>query len=142
MAFPDLSQPFPPALYAVCGPPIGLFFYAWTTRADIHYIVPMIGIPIFSGSSLVVFQCITVYVPTSHPLHAASLFAENDLFQAGFAAGAVIFAGPSSPKLESRGAEASLAVFRWCVYSVFSPCTALVLTSGRRTNSGWLEEAE
>lgn len=88
-----------PALYAVFGPPIGLFLFAWTARADIHWVVPTIGITIFSGSSFVVFQCITVYIPSSYPPYAASLFAGNDFFRAGFAAAAVMFAGPMFAKL-------------------------------------------
>ncbi|KAJ2974818.1 hypothetical protein NQ176_g5856 [Zarea fungicola] len=83
-----------PALLAAFGPTIGLFLFAWTARADIHWIVPTIGITIYGATVFVVMQCIFVYIPLSYPMYAASLFAANDFFRSALACGSVLFAHP------------------------------------------------
>ncbi|GJN67109.1 cycloheximide resistance protein [Purpureocillium lilacinum] len=83
-----------PALPASFGPTIGLFLFAWTARASIHWIVPTIGITIYGATCFVVMQCIFVYVPLSYPQYAASLFAANDFFRSALACGSVLFAHP------------------------------------------------
>ena len=138
--FESAKRSFPPefrlipALFAVFGPPIGLFLYAWTARAEIHWIIPKIRITIFSGSSFVVFQHIPVYVPSSYPPSAASLFVGKDFFRAAFAAAAVMFARHMFAKLRiARGASllGGLSVMGILVYL---PCITLGLTSGQRAN--------
>ncbi|KAM0741978.1 hypothetical protein ACQRIT_002155 [Beauveria bassiana] len=83
-----------PALAAAFGPTIGLFLFAWTARASIHWIVPTIGITIYGATVFVVMQCIFVYIPLSYPQYAASLFAANDFFRSALACGSVLFAHP------------------------------------------------
>jgi DHA1 family multidrug resistance protein-like MFS transporter len=83
-----------PALFAAFGPTIGLFIFAWTARASIHWIVPTIGIVIYGATVFVVMQCIFVYIPLSYPMYAASLFAANDFFRSALACGSVLFAHP------------------------------------------------
>jgi|UniRef100_A0A7S3K393 DHA1 family multidrug resistance protein-like MFS transporter len=83
-----------PALVASIGPTIGLFLFAWTARASIHWIVPTIGITIYGATVFVVMQCIFVYIPLSYPMYAASLFAANDFFRSALACGSVLFAQP------------------------------------------------
>ncbi|KAH6975175.1 major facilitator superfamily domain-containing protein [Ilyonectria sp. MPI-CAGE-AT-0026] len=81
-----------PALPASIGPAIGLFLFAWTARASIHWIVPTIGITIYGATVFIVMQCIFVYIPLSYPMYAASLFAVNDFFRSAFACGSILFA--------------------------------------------------
>ncbi|KAJ5594760.1 major facilitator superfamily domain-containing protein [Penicillium hispanicum] len=83
-----------PALPASFGPTIGLFLFAWTARASIHWIVPTIGITIYGATVFIVMQCIFVYIPLSYPQYAASLFAANDFFRSALACGSVLFAHP------------------------------------------------
>ncbi|KAL6409876.1 hypothetical protein AUP68_06278 [Ilyonectria robusta] len=83
-----------PALPASIGPAIGLFLFAWTARASIHWIVPTIGITIYGATVFIVMQCIFVYIPLSYPMYAASLFAANDFFRSAFACGSILFAQP------------------------------------------------
>ena len=83
-----------PALLAVFGPTIGLFLFAWTARADVHWIVSTIGITIYGASVFVVMQCVFVYVPLSYPKYAASLFAGNDFLRSALACGSILFARP------------------------------------------------
>jgi len=80
-----------PALPAVFLLPVGLFLFAWSARSNVHWIVPTIGIAIYSGTSFVIFQCIVCYVSLSYPDYVASLFAANDFCRSMLAAGFVMF---------------------------------------------------
>ncbi|KAF2026274.1 multidrug transporter [Setomelanomma holmii] len=83
-----------PAIFASVGPTVGLFLFGWTAREDIHWIVSIIGITIYSASCFILLQCIFTYVPMSYPQYAASLFAGNDFCRSLFAFGAVLFSRP------------------------------------------------
>ena len=83
-----------PALVASFLIPVGLFLFAWTSRANIHWIVSAIGVTIYCTGVLVVFQCIFLYVPLSYPQYAASLFAANDFARSALSCGAILFARP------------------------------------------------
>ncbi|KAE8392562.1 hypothetical protein ETB97_007145 [Aspergillus alliaceus] len=92
--FPAQEERLIPALPSSFGPTIGLFLFAWTARASIHWIVPTIGITIYGATVFIVMQCIFVYIPLSYPKYAASLFAANDFFRSALACGSVLFAHP------------------------------------------------
>lgn len=83
-----------PALIGCFGPPIGLFIFAWTARANVHWIASVIGITIYAATVFVVMQCLFVYVPLSYPQYAASIFAGNDFFRSALACGSIMFARP------------------------------------------------
>lgn len=74
--------------------PIGLFIFAWTSRSDIHWIVPLIGVGIFVIGHFWVMQSLFIYLPLSYPKYAASLFAGNSIWRSVAAFGAVIVARP------------------------------------------------
>jgi DHA1 family multidrug resistance protein-like MFS transporter len=88
-----------PALLFTWLCPIGLFIFGWTARPDIHWIVPTIGIMLFTLGIFVVIQCIFVFLPMTYPQYAASLFAGNDLTRSALAAGAIHFSSPMFNKL-------------------------------------------
>jgi MFS transporter, DHA1 family, multidrug resistance protein len=92
--FPVQEARLIPALPMSVGPTVGLFLFAWTARASIHWIVPTIGITIYGATVFIVMQCIFVYIPLSYPAYAASLFAANDFFRSALACGSVLFAHP------------------------------------------------
>ncbi|KAJ5174386.1 major facilitator superfamily domain-containing protein [Penicillium canariense] len=92
--FPAQEERLIPALPASIGPTVGLFLFAWTARASIHWIVPTIGITIYGATVFIVMQCVFVYIPLSYPMYAASLFAANDFFRSALACGSVLFAHP------------------------------------------------
>ncbi|KAF5694112.1 H+ antiporter FLR1 [Fusarium denticulatum] len=83
-----------PGLAACFGPTIGLFIFAWTARASIHWIVPVIGVTIYAGSIFTVLQVVFLYVPMTYPQYSASLFAANDFFRSALASGSILFAHP------------------------------------------------
>jgi MFS transporter, DHA1 family, multidrug resistance protein len=83
-----------PALAATLLCPIGLFIFAWTSNPNIHWIVPTIGIMIFTSGIFVVIQCIFIFLPMTYPQYAASLFAGNDFVRSSLACGAIHFSRP------------------------------------------------
>ncbi|PIA91665.1 Caffeine resistance protein 5 [Cercospora beticola] len=83
-----------PALFASFLCPIGLFIFGWTSDPDIHWIVSVIGIMIFTMGIFVIMQCIFVYLPLVYPQYAASLFAGNDFARSTLAFAAVLFSRP------------------------------------------------
>lgn len=83
-----------PALFASLLPPVGLFMFGWTGIASIHWMVPTVGIFIFTIGVLIILLCLFIYIPMCYPQYAASLFAANDFFRSTFAAGAVLYSRP------------------------------------------------
>ncbi|KAI1452361.1 major facilitator superfamily domain-containing protein [Annulohypoxylon moriforme] len=101
----------PPAMLASFLIPAGIFIFAWTSRAGIHWIVPTIGTMLVSGNVVVVVQTIYVYITLSYPAYTASLFSGNGLIR-----GVVAFAGVlwSHPLYDSMGIELGMTVMGCC----------------------------
>ncbi|KAL6695479.1 MFS general substrate transporter [Trichoderma pleuroticola] len=83
-----------PAIFGSVVLPIGLFIFAWTARATIHWIVPLIGVTIFVLGQYMVIQGLFMYVPVSYPQYAASIFTGNDLIRSAVATGCILAARP------------------------------------------------
>ena len=75
-----------PGLVGIFGPPLGLFLFAWTARADVHWSVPTIGIVIFATFLFLTVQAIFCYIPLTYPTYVASLLAANDFTRSACAA--------------------------------------------------------
>ncbi|KAL2005517.1 hypothetical protein VTN00DRAFT_2728 [Thermoascus crustaceus] len=80
-----------PALFAVFGPPVGLFIFGWTACPSIHWIVSVIGIVIYGISVFIILQCIFVYILLSYLQYTALLFAGNDFCCSTFVFGSIFF---------------------------------------------------
>ncbi|OTA99783.1 hypothetical protein M426DRAFT_268781 [Hypoxylon sp. CI-4A] len=74
--------------------PVGLFIFAWTSRPDVHWIVPIIGLMILFVSVVIAFQCMNFYIARCYPKYSASLFAANTFVRSSFAAGSILFSRP------------------------------------------------
>lgn len=74
--------------------PVGLFMFGWTADPQIHWIVSIIGISLFTLGVFIVLQCIFVYLPWVYPQYAASLFAGNDFARSALAFAAVLYGQP------------------------------------------------
>ncbi|XXG98917.1 hypothetical protein Hte_005248 [Hypoxylon texense] len=63
-----------PAFTIPCGValPVGLFIYGWTAEFGVHWIVPMLGVLIFSAGMMGVMFCAQNYLLDIYPLYAAS----------------------------------------------------------------------
>ncbi|KAH7912686.1 major facilitator superfamily domain-containing protein [Hygrophoropsis aurantiaca] len=55
--------------------PIGCLITGWSVQAEVHWIVPDIGIALVGAGTILNFQCIQTYVVDTFTLHAASALA-------------------------------------------------------------------
>jgi DHA1 family multidrug resistance protein-like MFS transporter len=82
----------PPAFVGGFCIPICLFWFGWTSRASIHWIVPIIGSGFFTLGAFCLFNSVLNYLGDVYPDHAASVFAGNDFMRSAFGAGFPLFA--------------------------------------------------
>lgn len=67
--------------------PICLFWFGWSSRPDIHWIMPIIGSSWFAIGTFLLFNSILNYLPDAYPEYAASVLAGNDFMRSAFGAG-------------------------------------------------------
>ncbi|KAI5460576.1 cycloheximide resistance protein [Mariannaea sp. PMI_226] len=96
-----------PGVYASFICPVGVFLFGWTAKEEIHWIVPTIGVVLYSASLFILANVIFIYLPTSYPKHSASLFAANSFLRSVLACGAVHF---SQPLFKNLGVGAGCSV--------------------------------
>lgn len=89
--------------------PICLFWFGWTSRASIHWIVPIIGSSFFSIGTFLLFNSILNYLPDAYPEYAASVLAGNDFMRSAFGAGFPLFATAMYNDLGVNWASSTLA---------------------------------
>jgi len=88
--------------------PICLFWFGWTSRESIHWIVPIIGSSFFSIGAFLLFNSILNYLPDAYPEYAASVLAGNDLMRSSFGAGFPLFASAMYNNLGVAWASSTL----------------------------------
>ncbi|KAL4877625.1 MFS general substrate transporter [Aspergillus karnatakaensis] len=93
-AFGQPERRLVPGLLFCLWTPVGLFITAWTSRSDIHWILPTIGLALNVLGTFTVIVSILQYLAFTYPRYAASLFAANDFARSTLAAGAIMFARP------------------------------------------------
>ena len=70
------------AMMGSFGLPIGLFWFAWTAIADIHWISPVLATIPFAWGNLCIFSAAALYlVDVYGPLNGASALAANGLMR-------------------------------------------------------------
>ncbi|KAJ4214037.1 hypothetical protein NW759_010563 [Fusarium solani] len=86
---PTLKQPpilpevvLPPTFFGAVALPICLFWYGWTARSRIHWMVPLVGPGSFTVSIITLFMPVLNYLGMAYPQYAASVLAGNALFRA------------------------------------------------------------
>nr|POE58710.1 caffeine resistance protein 5 [Quercus suber] len=89
--------------------PICLFWFGWSSRASVHWIVPIIGSSFFSIGAFLLFNSILNYLPDAYPEYAASVLAGNDLMRSSFGAGFPLFANAMYTNLGTAWASSTLA---------------------------------
>lgn len=99
----------PPCFIGAFCIPICLFWFGWSSRESVHWIVPIIGSAWFSIGAFLLFQCILNYLPDAYPEYAASVLAGNDLFRSAFGAGFPLFATAMYNDLGVNWASSTLA---------------------------------
>lgn len=76
----------PPTFFGSATLPICVFFYGWTARPNVHWVVPIIGSSFFTISIITLFNPVLNYLGIAYPKNQASIFAGNALFRASFGA--------------------------------------------------------
>ncbi|GAC95985.1 cycloheximide resistance protein [Pseudozyma hubeiensis SY62] len=79
------------ALFASFFVPVAMFGFGWTSREDIHWIVPIIFSALLLPGVFLLFQSLLVYLPMSYPKYAASVLAANALIRSTMAAAFPLF---------------------------------------------------
>ncbi|OAA68561.1 Major facilitator superfamily domain, general substrate transporter [Niveomyces insectorum RCEF 264] len=124
--FEKSSAPPPPeeqlwlGLFASFLLPVGLFIFAWTARADIHWVVCMVGVAIAMCGIIIITQAVLNYLPFTYPRYAGSLFAANTASRCLFAGAAVLFSPPLFRGLGVGGGVSLIAGLSvLCVFGLF-----------------------
>lgn len=89
--------------------PICLFWFGWSARPSIHWIMPIVGSAFFSVGTFLLFNSVLNYLPDAYPEYAASVLAGNDLFRSAFGAGFPLFASAMYNNLGVGWASSLLA---------------------------------
>jgi len=76
----------PPTFFGTACLPICLFWYGWSARQSVPWVIPIIGTGFFTVSIITVFNPVLNYLGMAYPQYSASIFAGNALFRASFGA--------------------------------------------------------
>lgn len=74
----------PPTFVGSMALPVCLFWYGWTSRESVHWIVPIIGTSFFTIGVITVFNAVFNYLGVAYHPYSASVFAGNTLFRSSF----------------------------------------------------------
>ncbi|PWY95924.1 MFS general substrate transporter [Aspergillus sclerotioniger CBS 115572] len=99
----------PPAIVGGFFIPICLFWFGWSARASVHWIMPIIGSGFFAVGAFLLFNPVLNYLSDAYPVYAASVLAGNDLFRSAFGAGFPLFATAMYKNLGVGWASSTLA---------------------------------
>ncbi|KAH9003705.1 putative caffeine resistance protein 5 [Lactarius hatsudake] len=108
--------------------PVCLFWFGWTSRASVHWIVPIMGSSLFSMAALLLFNAVLNYLADAYPMYAASVLAGNDFIRSMFGAGFPLFAGAMYRNLGVGWASTLLALLS----CAFIPIPILLYKYGER----------
>ena len=99
----------PPACAGGFFIPICLFWFGWSARPSIHWIMPIVGSGFFAVGTFLLFMAVLNYLSDAYPTYAASVLAGNDLFRSSFGAGFPLFASAMYENLGVDWASSTLA---------------------------------
>ncbi|KAK1847189.1 major facilitator superfamily transporter [Colletotrichum chrysophilum] len=99
----------PPAMVGALLIPVGLFWYGWTARPSIHWIVPIIGSSVFGCGTVLEFTGIFTFLVDAYKQYAASAMASNGLTRCTIAAAFPLFGVQMYEKLGYEWATSLLA---------------------------------
>jgi MFS transporter, DHA1 family, multidrug resistance protein len=98
-----------PAMVGAFFIPVCLFWFGWSARPSIHWIMPIIGSSLFSIGTFLMFMAVLSYLGDAYPKYIASVYAGNDLVRSAFGAGFPLFAKAMYDKLGIGWASSLLA---------------------------------
>lgn len=79
--------------------PVCLFWFGWSARPSIHWIMPIIGSAYFTIGAFLLFNAVLGYLGDAYPKYVASVYASNDLMRSAFGAAFPLFANAMYKKL-------------------------------------------
>ncbi|TVY91629.1 Caffeine resistance protein [Lachnellula willkommii] len=82
----------PPMFVGGFALPICMFWFGWSSRSSIHWIMPIIGSGFFSIGVVTLFNSLFTYLGLTFTAYAGSVFAGATLFRACFGASFPLFA--------------------------------------------------
>lgn len=85
-AKPEHRLPLLLTLPGAIGMPIGIFIYGWTTKNEVHWIVPIMAMAPVGLGSLTSMMTIQTYLVDAFTIHAASVIAANTVLRSLFGA--------------------------------------------------------
>ncbi|KAL8921019.1 MAG: hypothetical protein Q9208_005910 [Pyrenodesmia sp. 3 TL-2023] len=88
-----------PAMVGAFFIPVCLFWFGWSARPSVHWIMPIIGSTFFSMGSFLLFMAVFSYLGDAYPKYVASVFAGNDLIRSVVGAAFPLFANSMYRKL-------------------------------------------
>lgn len=92
----------PPIFAGSVALPVCLFWYGWTARESIPWIVPIIGSSLFTVGVITVFNPVFNYLGVVYQPYSASVFAGNTLFRASFGAAFPLFVSRTSRAIDMQ----------------------------------------
>ncbi|KAJ4380443.1 GTPase-activating protein [Didymella sp. IMI 355093] len=97
-----------PAMVGCWCVPICLFWFGWSSRSDVPWIVPIIGTSFFGMAAFTLFNAVLPYLSDAYPDNVASVLAGNDLMRSAFGAGFPLFANAMYMRLGINWASSLL----------------------------------
>ena len=82
----------PPAMVGAFVVPISLLILGWSSRANVHWIVPIIGSSFFGVANVLLFYSILNYIPDAYPKNTACALAGNEFMRSTAGAVTPLFA--------------------------------------------------
>jgi DHA1 family multidrug resistance protein-like MFS transporter len=122
----------PPTFFGSLSLPICLFWYGWSARESVHWIMPVIGSSFFTVGVVTLFNAVLNYLGISYPAYAASIFAGNALFRASF--GAIFPLFVSSTRNRSSKGHITNHQSKGATTFPQTRCWSRQFTSGRPSN--------
>ena len=106
----------PPAMVGCFFVPICLFWFGWSARPSIHWIMPIVGSSFFTIAAFLLFNAALPSLSDAYPGYTASVFAGNDLMRSTFSAGFPLFASAMYKHLGVGWASSTLAFLGIALY--------------------------
>ncbi|KAF2124243.1 MFS general substrate transporter [Dothidotthia symphoricarpi CBS 119687] len=106
---PEPELRLPPAMAGSVLVTVSLFWFAWTTYASVHWIVPILATILFSTGVFFVFQGVFTFLVAAYPKYAASSMAANTTTRCVFSAAFPLFTNQMYHKLGFQWASSLLA---------------------------------
>jgi len=86
------EQRLPPAIIGSVFIPVCLFWFGWSSKENVHWIVPIIASALFPMGAVLLFNALLLYQGDTYPKYVGSVLAGNDLVRGVFGASFPLFA--------------------------------------------------